>query len=479
MLWGRDEELEQLEQLLDKRTSSLVVITGRRRIGKSTLVHFFSKKHFKNSLEFSGLAPHDKQTNQDQLNHFARQLSEQTSVPGFHFTDWTDAFTALNSFIQSRKTPMVVFFDEFSWMAHHDLDFPGKLKVAWDTKFKSHPKLMMILCGSVTSWIQANILRRADFVGRISLEMNLGELPLKVLHQFWGPHSSRISPFEKLRILLITGGVPRYLEEIRPKTPAHQEIARLCFQKTGFLFNEYDKIFNEIFQKKAVLYRKLIEALVHEHLSAVQIAKKLNRSQNSELTDALAALELSGFIAREFVFLPSGKKTKISRYRLKDNYLRFYLKYIEPMKEKIKQNYSSLKTVDHLSNWSIIAGFQFENLILNHLPEIIEKIRIEPSSILSAAPYLQRKKTRNKGGCQIDLLIVCKHKTLYLCEIKLRNSISNAVIKDVKDKMAKMENARSYSIRPILICAGEIEKNSQNELNDFFDRIISIEELIA
>ncbi|MGZ3772383.1 MAG: DUF234 domain-containing protein [Pseudobdellovibrionaceae bacterium] len=170
---------------------------------------------------------------------------------------------------------------------------------------------------------------------------------------------------------------------------------------------------------------------------------------------------------------------QISRYRLKDNYLRFYLKYIDPVKDKIQTTRVPLKAVDHLSNWNIIAGFQFENLVLNHLPEILEQLNINLSSIISVAPYVQRKKTRNKGACQIDLLIVCKHKTLYVCEIKYRQSINLAIVKEVQRKIEVFEGVKSYSIRPVLIYAGEVDKNCENELCGYFDKMISIEEIIG
>jgi AAA+ ATPase superfamily predicted ATPase len=477
-MWGREQELSDLKSLLNKKVSSLAVITGRRRIGKSTLVQFFAKKNYDRYYEFSGLAPHLKQSNQDQLNHFASQLSEQAKFPSLYFTDWNEAFAALYAQIIRETKPVLIFLDEISWMGGHDSDFPGKLKVAWDTKFKQHPKLVLIVCGSVTSWIQQNILKRADFVGRISLELNLQELPLQVLHHFWGPYAKRISPVEKLKIILITGGVPRYLEEIRPQFPADLEIARLCFQSSGFLFNEYEKIFNEIFQKKSKLYRQIVQALTDRHLAAVDIAKKIGRAQNSEISDSLTALELSGFLAKDYVYLPNGKRTKISRYRLKDNYLRFYLRYIEPIRDRIIQTRTPLKTIDHLSNWNIIAGFQFENLVLNHLPEIIEKLGINSSSIISASPYVQKAKTRNKGSCQIDLMIVCKHKTLYLCEIKFRQLIGRPVIKEVQKKIDVLEGSKNFSIRPILIYAGEIDKNHENDLVEFFDQIICLADMI-
>lgn len=478
MLWGRDEELKELEALLTKKVSSLVVVTGRRRIGKSTLIQFFAKKFIKNYYEFSGLAPHQKQTNQDQLNHFASQLSEQTQTPGFSFKDWNESFSALYAQVNRSRKPVLIFLDEISWLGGLDPDFPGKLKVAWDTKFKNHPKLLLVLCGSVTSWIDKNILHRADFVGRVSLELQLKELPLRVLHNFWSPHSHRIQAMEKLKILMVTGGVPRYLEEMRPQVAADKEIARLCFHSSGILFNEFSKIFNEIFQKKAPLYEKIVRILSNQHLSAGEIAKKMGKAQNNDLSESLKVLEMSGFISRDFTYLPTGKKTKISRYRLKDNYLRFYLKYIEPIKDKIVQAQFSIKTVDQLTQWNIIAGFQFENLVLNHLPEIFEHLDIDMVSLISASPYIQRKKTRNKGACQIDLLIVCRHKTIYLCEIKFVQVVSRTIISEIEKKIKVFENANRYSIRPVLIYSGEIDKNSEGEIRAYFDKVISFSDLI-
>jgi hypothetical protein len=444
------------------------------RIGKSTLAKYFGKWHFKNFFEFSGLAPRPKQTNQDQLDHFSQQMMEQTGLKGLQFKNWEEAFSTLNKVTAKEK--VFILLDEISWMGGLDPDFPGKLKVAWDTYFSLNKNLFLVLCGSVTSWIEDNILLKADFVGRISAEFRLKELPLKELKGFWKNKIQNISSKELTNVLMVAGGVPRYLEEFRINTSSEQEIARLCFRRTGFLFNEYEKIFSEIFQKKSDTYRKIVEKIIDGPLTAMQIAKKLKVTLNKDLSRYLYILEISGFLTREYAYAKDFKKTKLSRYRLSDNYLRFYLKYIQPNRDQIQLGTFTIQSVQQLSQWSTLSGFLFENLILNHRVEIIEKLQLPKELIVSASPYFQVKKTRNKGACQIDLLIQQKKDTVYVCEIKNKERIDKSVIKEVQNKIEKLEKKKGVSIRPVLIYQGQLQ--DEDLLKDYFDKILSIGEIL-
>lgn len=471
---GRQEELRELESLLEINKASLVVIMGRRRIGKSTLAKKFASRNFKNILDFAGLAPRPKQTNQHQLDHFASQLMQQLDLKGLSFTDWNDVFLTLNQLTKNKK--FFILFDEISWMGALDPDFPGKLKIAWDNFFSKNKNLVLILCGSVSSWVEDNILFRADFVGRISLELRLKELPLNEVKHFWFKRNKRLSSRELSNVLMVAGCVPRYLEEFRLTASSEQEISRLCFRRSGFLFNEYDKIFHELFGKKTDTYRHLVEILIDGPLSAKGISKKLKVPLNKDLSRHLYVLEISGFLTREYSYSKEFKKTKLSRYRLSDNYLRFYLKYIHPRKDQIELDTFSIQSVQQLPEWSIASGFFFENLILNHRTEIIDKLEIPKEFVISASPYIQSKKTRNKGACQIDLLIQTKKKMVYVCEIKNREVIDKSVIHEVETKMNKLERARGVSIRPVLIYQGQLK--DEYLLREFFDKILSIEKLL-
>lgn len=480
-MWGRKTEVNLLRNLQKKSTSSLVVMTGRRRIGKSTLVQHYGKEFNSYYFEFSGLAPHPKQTNQDQLDHFLKQIKKQFHCKCSLFSDWGSAFAELNLLLKKYKKRTVVLFDEISWMGAHDPEFSGLLKIAWDNEFKHHKELNLVLCGSVSTWIQKNILNSTNFLGRVSLSIQLKELPLSVVNQFWGRKAKLISDSEKIKLLCVLGCVPKYLEEVQPHLSAEENIKQLCFDQNGFLYDEFNKIFSDIFQKKSELYKKIILCLVDQKRTATEIAKKIKIQLSSDLLENLNNLIISGFVQRDYGFSANTEVSKESHYRLSDNYLRFSLKYIGAAKIKndknlLKKNSSSL--LDHLPNWSSIAGLQFENLVFNHIDEVIEGLKINKNEVLQANPYSQKKTTRNKGACQIDLILKTKDNTLFICELKFKKLIQKDIIKDVDLKIKKLKKIKGYSYRPVLIYQGELDVNDRPEIEKYFSRILKLSDLL-
>ena len=473
MFIGRENELRLLKGLFDLKKGAIVVCAGRRRIGKSTLIQQFGK-FAKTFLEFQGLPPREGITKKDQLKAFSEQLAKQTSLPKLSLESWYQAFSLLNTVIKNEKT--VILLDEISWMATRDKDFAGHLKIAWDTDFKHHAKLILVLCGSVSSWIDENVLNSAGFVGRISLKLTPEELSLSQCNMFWGKKAGRINAKEKLKMLAVTGGVPRYLEEINSNLPSEENIRRTCFSKEGFLFSEFDQIFRDIFSRRASTYKKIVSTLVSGPKTLSEVAHYLGRDRGGDLSRYLDELSASGFITKDAVFEP-GKKSasKLAKYRLKDNYLRFYLKYLEPIKDKIEKGLFREVALESLTEWETIMGFQFENLVLNNIRTICSLLAINLNTVKSAAPYFQRK-TQRKKACQIDLLIETKY-TLYVCEIKFRRIIPKAVISEVQDKIGRLKSAKGLTVRPVLIYAGKLESGIRD--GGYFDEIIDFEKLLS
>ena len=228
---GRREELEELHHHVKKNIASLIVVKGRRRIGKSRLIEEFAKDYL--FYEFSGLAPTDKTTKQTQINEFANQLGLAFGIPGIQADDWNTLFLFLAK--HTQKGRVVILLDEISWIGSEDPDFLGKLKNTWDLYLKKNPKLILIICGSASAWIDKNILSNTAFMGRISYTMTLDELPLSDCEAFWKGKGSQFSSYDKLKVLSITGGIPRDLEEIQPQYSAEDNIRHLCFMKGGLL----------------------------------------------------------------------------------------------------------------------------------------------------------------------------------------------------------------------------------------------------
>lgn len=469
MFFGREFELDQLENFLNKPIAGLAVCCGRRRIGKSTLIERAAKKY--PFYEFYGLSPREGISNQDQLDHFSRTLSKYFSIPSVNFIDWQEALDLLAALTKQGK--FVIFLDEISWMGGKDLDFPGKLKGIWDTQLKKNPDLKLILCGSVSSWIQENILQSKGFVGRVSLTIELEELTLNQANGFW-LDTPYISGYEKFKILCVTGGVPRYLEEVNPKLDAEKNIKQLAFTAGGLLVGEFDKIFTDLFGKKAPEYQSIVRTLVHEPKSAEAISRSLDIELSGHLSQKLTILKECGFLVRDYVWQAKKRFEKLSKYRLKDNYLRFYLKYIEPKKELIEKQLYNEVELENLPDWTSIMGLQFENLVLNNLLQMIKKLHISPESLLSASPYFQNA-TKTNPGCQVDLLIQTKY-TTYLCEIKFCQTIGTEVIAEVIEKVENLKIPKTISLRPVLIYQGKLSKEVIKE--NFFSHLLAFDEFL-
>ncbi len=156
---GRKNELERLGSLYQRGRSGLVVVKGRRRIGKSRLILEFAKKTFPQTFwGFAGLAPQEGMSSQEQRDHFAQQLALFLKVPVMNFQDWSEAFEYLSLHIQSGD---IILFDEISWMGSKDPTFIPKLKAWWD---KQSIHMLLVFCGSVSTWIEKNILKSTAFL---------------------------------------------------------------------------------------------------------------------------------------------------------------------------------------------------------------------------------------------------------------------------------------------------------------------------
>jgi uncharacterized protein len=471
---GRKRELTLLKNLTAKKSASLVVVQGRRRIGKSRLIEEFGKNY--RFLSFSSLPPRKSFTNDMQLNYFIKQFNEISQLPSVSVNDWYDLFLLLAN--ETKEGRVVILLDEISWMGSKDPNFLGKLKNAWDMKFKQNPELILILCGSVSSWIEKNILNSTGFMGRISLRLFLKELSLMECNEFFNEIGFRGSEFDKLKILSLTGGIPRYIEEIRSNLSAEANINELCFQPNGVLFREFNDIFSDLFSRKSNTYKEIIRSLINGKKEIKEISKEIGIANGGYLSECLFDLTLLGFIKRDYLWsINTSKESKLGHYRLSDNYLRFYLKNIDPYKSRIENNnFGKNFSLIHLPMWDSIMGLQFENLVLfnNHL--LTDFLSITPMDIVNCNPFVQKKGVRKKG-CQIDYLIQTRFNNLFVCEIKFsKNKINSEIINEVKEKISKLYLPKGYSFWPVLIHVNGVTDEVKN--SEYFSHIIDFSEML-
>ena len=471
---GRAYELGLLKNLLTKKSASLVVIKGRRRIGKSRLAEEFAAPY--QFYNFSGIPPHDKTTHQSEQYAFLAQLIHYFKEVNIDNTDWLTLFWFLAEKTKSGR--VIILLDEISWMGTKDPDFVGKLKTVWDTHFKKNNQLILILCGSVSIWIKKNILSNTGFVGRLSLQLTLRELPLPVCNQFFQERSAQLSPYDKFKLLSICGGIPRYLEEWQPNLSTDNNINHMCFHESGILFNEFNQIFYDSLSSTASIYKEIVSALVLSPMERGGITKKLQRAVGGDFSDYLENLVTAGFISRDYTWdIKNQKISKLSHFRLSDNYLRFYLKYIEPHSKIIKAKQYKITSLSGFSGWATIEGLQFENLVLVNRESIRKIIGLQHDDIKIDNPFFQRK-THQTKGCQIDYLIQTKTAVLYVCEIKFsRNVIGMEVVDEMQKKISALSIPRGFSCLPVLIHVNGVHDRVID--SNYFFKIIDFSMLLT
>ena len=469
---GRQSELKSLNDLTKKKTSSLVVMQGRRRIGKSRLAAEFAKTY--KFFRFSGLPPLKETSAQSERDAFSSQLAAH-DLPVLKADDWSDLFRYLAK--ETQKGRVVILFDEISWMGSKDPQFLGKLKNAWDLEFKNNPQLMLILCGSVSAWIEENILKSTGFMGRLSLTIQLDELTLPECNQLLKAIGFHGNQYEIFKILSVTGGVPRYLEEIKPDRLVEENIKDLCFKKGSVLSNEFENIFSDIFSRRNEVYKKIVESLVGGVKELSEIAQCIGMEIGGNVTQYLFDLVVSGFIKRDFTWDIKGEKlSKLSHYRLSDNYLRFYLKYIAKNKQKIERGLFDEKSLTTIPGFDSIMGLQFENVVLNNRKSIWEKLNLHADNIITDNPYFQRQQIRKKG-CQIDYLIQLKIRMLYACEIKFsRQEIKTSIINEMKEKLSRLHLPRGFAVAPVLIHVNGVSEAVVEQ--GYFSHIINFSDFL-
>lgn len=476
--FGRDDLLSQLNDLWGKRVSSFVTCRGRRRVGKSTLIEEFARRSNATFIKVEGLKPNSSMTNADELAFFATKLAVQTNCDATPPANWYAAFALLSSVIKNNERT-VVLLDEISWMGHFDHVFAEVLKSAWDDLLKKHPHLIFVVCGSVSSWIKDNIIDNGAYVGRRSLDVVVPELPLKECVKFWGNHATRLSPREIIDVLSVTGGVPRYLEEIKPSLSAAENIKRLCFMPKSCLREDFDDMFRDVITNRPKYVGTILRLFVDGPKSVSEVAAALKVERSGDISDAIEILCEAGFLTPENKYNPeTGKKLRELRYRLKDNYSRFYLKYIEPNKDAIDDGAYAFTSLDQLPNIDGVLGLAFETLVINNYRELLPYLHIGAALISSAGPYRRHatKGPRGRIGCQIDLLIQTR-KSLWFIEVKRKHEIGREVITEVDERVRAIKRPKEVSAKTALVYDGNL--SAVVAADGYFDALIPFDALLG
>jgi len=465
---GREIELGRLDTLHKKQAPGLVVVKGRRRVGKSRLIAEFASKHPQNKLwDFAGLAPQNGMSSQSQRDHFARQLAMLLNMPPFTCQDWSDAFDHVSKHVSPGD---LILFDEISWMGDKDPSFIPKLKAWWD---KQKLPVIIVFCGSVSIWIEENILKSTAFFGRINLSITLEPLTIPESAQLLKASKFQGSTYDIYKLLSILGGIPWYLEQISPGQTADDLIKQLCFEKNGLLVLEFDRIFHDLFNGKGATYKKILDALKDGTKTLAEIRQAIGFTQSGTLSNLMGHLITAGFVNKQNLWsFKTTKPLKQSLYRMCDPYMRFYLKLIEPQRNKIDLGGFQDASLSQLPGFDAHIGLQLEQLLLQNRALLLKAMGISAGDVVSDGPFRQFKTTIQQG-CQIDYLVQTTTRNLFVCEFKFkRRELGIDIIEQMKDRIQALKVPKGFASIPVLFHIGGV--TSSVATDGYFYRIIDI-----
>lgn len=371
---GRKNELHTLNTEYN-RNSSFVVIYGRRRVGKTTLI----KEFLKNKSAFYYLATEELESqSMKRLANVIARTTKNTLLQKIEFTDWLDLFQLIADYKPEEKKVLVI--DEFPYLVKTNSAFPSILQNAWD-EFLKDSNVMLILSGSLIGMMQKHALSYdSPLYGRRTAQMRLTPLPFTSIYE------TQNLPFEQaVEQFALTGGVPKYLEFFEDGRPLEEQLKDAVFSKNGFLYEEPNFLLKSE-SLTAVNYFSIIKTIADGNHKLSKIASALGQ-ESSSLTPYLSTLSNLGFIEKRTPITEKNpEKSRKGLYFIADNFLRFWFCYVYPYKGELElDNMQIVLDEIHKDFKEKFVAFAYEDICKDIFAKLCSNnaISFVPSRIVS------------------------------------------------------------------------------------------------
>lgn len=404
---GRVKEQNRLRDLADSDEAEFVAVFGRRRVGKTYLV----RETFDGDFTFchSGVA---RVGMGSQLQAFRSSLKEWGNEKCPRLTNWIDAFDELKQVIKSSdRQRKIVFIDEMPWMDTPKSGFVPALEHFWNGWASARKDVMLIVCGSATSWIIDKVMRnRGGLHGRVTEQIALEPFTLGECEQYAQSRGLDYTRRMVTECYMALGGIPYYWRMLQRGMSPAQNFDELFFSPHGRLHDEFDELYASLFRRKEP-YVKIVTSLCTRlcGMTREELAAATGLSDGGRMGKYLSELEACGFIR---AYHAIGKKTKETVFQLMDNYTLFYLRFIaDGASASHRQWTDRLETAEYYS-W---AGLAFERVCLQHVRGIKRALGI---SGVKTTEHSWRGVAPDGKAAQIDLLIDRNDGIVDICEMK-------------------------------------------------------------
>lgn len=406
---GRKDEIRQLSDAYKSSQSEFVAVYGRRRIGKTYLI----TETFENKFAFhhTGLKEGDTKR---QLEHFRLSLRQQGHYDCPRIKDWLEAFFELERLLDGRGTGRkIVFLDEVPWLDTPRSGFLSALEAFWNGWASFRKDIVLVVCGSATSWIVRNIIRNSGgLYNRVRTRIKLFPFTLAECEEYANDELRLgYGRREIVECYMAFGGVAYYWSLLKRGKSPTQNFDALFFGPQDGLRTEFEELYRSLF-KNPMRYMDVVELLGSRKsgLTREELIHGLDSVSGGDVTRILSNLEECGFIR---IYRPSAKGRNGGIYQLVDNFTLFYFTFVKDNGARDGEYWREAVSDGQRSAW---RGFAFERICLAHVAQI--KAALGISGVKTEAYSHRVNPDGNGRGAQIDLLIDRRDGIVNLCEIK-------------------------------------------------------------
>ena len=424
--------MEKLESEYS-RDSSFVVIYGRRRVGKTTLI----KEFLKNKTAFYFLATEEIESqSMKRLAGVVARTTKNRLLQNATFTDWLDLFQVIADYEPEKKKVLVI--DEFPYLVKTNSAFPSILQNAWDEILKDN-NLMLILSGSLIGMMQKHALSYdSPLYGRRTSQMRLAPLSFTDIYAV-----QNLSFTESVEQYAVTGGVPKYLEFFEDGRELTEQIKDAVLSQNGFLYEEPFFLLKSE-SMTAVNYFSIIKAIADGNHKIGKIAGVLG-IESSKLTPYLSTLSELGFVEKRTpVTEKNPEKSRKGLYFIADNFIRFWFRYVYPYKGELELDNMQIVLEEMKKDFETkFVAFAYEDICKDIFANLCKRgvVDFVPSQI---GAYWLNDYT---GDTEIDVMAVDnQNKRIFAGECKYhRNPVDAPVYYALKEKVLNVgEIRKSY-----------------------------------
>lgn len=318
---GRSAELQLLDALWESPQAALLILYGRRRVGKTRLLTHWRERHSERALYWVA----EPTSAFDQLRSFSQALYNfaypDTPAPlDFTYSNWDQALQQVAAMAEEQR--LALFIDEVTYLMDVDPAIAGTLQKAWD-HWLSKSNLMLALAGSQMGLMQKKVLSyQAPLYGRSTAQIKLPPLPFAVTQQFFPHYTAR----DRVSIYAIWGGIPAYWERL-DTTSSVMENVRVQLLTSNTLMQEEPRLLLQDFISDPHNYVGIMRAVAYGADTQNDISRHTGLSQG-HISKYLSVLRETGFVERRVPVTETLKKSRRGRYFITDPYLRFYYRFL-------------------------------------------------------------------------------------------------------------------------------------------------------